>query len=73
VRALERFYAKLSSDPDKAMYGFAHVLYADENLAIDELLVTDKLFQSADMGERKKYVALVESVKAHQGRVSKPA
>ncbi len=55
------------------MYGFAHVLYADENLAIDELLVTDKLFQSADMGERKKYVALVESVKAHQGRVSKPA
>lgn len=69
VRALERFYSMLSADQDRAAYGYAEVLYADEHEAIDELLVTDKLFQAASVQERKKYVSLVESVEAHRGKV----
>jgi protein pelota len=38
-------------------------------LAIEELLVTDKLFKSANMKERKMYVNLIESVREHGGRV----
>ena len=69
VRALDNFYKVLSHDQDRAAYGYAQVLYADANLAIDELLVMDKLFQAAAVAERKKYVALVESVKEHGGKV----
>jgi protein pelota len=66
---LQTFYDLLSSDPDRACYGFADVNCADDQLAIDGLLVTDKLFKAADVHHRKKYVALVESVKEHGGRV----
>jgi len=69
VRALQRFYQVLGNDQDRAVYGFAHVFIADENVAVEELLVTDKLFKSADFVLRSKYVALVESVKAHGGLV----
>ena len=69
VRALERFHNMLSNDQDRAAYGYREVNYADENLAIDELLVTDKLFQAAVVEERIKYVALVESVQEHGGKV----
>mmetsp|Transcript_17224 Transcript_17224/g.25761 ORF Transcript_17224/g.25761 Transcript_17224/m.25761 type:complete len:429 (-) Transcript_17224:138-1424(-) len=69
VRALERFYSTLSSDEDRAAYGFKQVLHADEHLAIDELLVTDKLFQAADVVLRQQYVSLVESVREHGGKV----
>jgi stalled ribosome rescue protein Dom34 len=71
VRALERFYNTLSIDQDRAAYGFREVFYANQNLAIDELLVTDKLFKSAAVEERKKYVNLVESVKENGGKVDK--
>jgi protein pelota len=69
VRALQAFYDALSLDPDRACYAFQHCLYADEQLAIDTLLVTDKLFKSADFNMRRRYVQLVESVKDHGGKV----
>ncbi|CAE7732826.1 pelo-1 [Symbiodinium microadriaticum] len=69
VRALERFYHTLSNDEDRAAYGFEHVFYADDHLAVDELLVTDKLFLAADVHLRRKYVNLVESVREHSGKV----
>ena len=69
VKALQSFYDALSSDPDRACYSFAHVAHADDQLAIDTLLVTDKLFKSANFSQRGQYVALVESVKEHGGRV----
>ena len=37
---------------------------------MDTLLVTDKLFKSADYSLRAKYVRLIESVKDHGGKVS---
>jgi len=38
-------------------------------VAVDCLLVTDKLFKAADIRKRKAYVDLVESVKSHGGLV----
>jgi protein pelota len=69
VRALERFYAVLSSDQDRACYGLKDVTRANEQLAVDELLVTDTLFKAADIRTRQKYVALVDSVRDNGGKV----
>jgi hypothetical protein len=69
VRALERFYSMLSLDPDRAAYGYQFIKHADEHLAVDELLVSDQLFKSADVRTRKQYVQLVESVREHNGKV----
>jgi hypothetical protein len=59
----------LSVDPDRAAYGYQFIKHADDHLAIDELLVTDQLFKAADVQTRKQYVALVESVRDHSGKV----
>jgi stalled ribosome rescue protein Dom34 len=69
VRALQAFHDALSSDPDRACYSYAHVNLADEQLAVDTLLVTDRLFKAADVVARGRYVALVERVKDHGGKV----
>ena len=69
VLALQRFYTVLAADQDRACYGYTEVLQADAQLAVEELLVTDKLFKSADVKERRMYVRLVESVREHGGRV----
>lgn len=45
------------------------VLNADAHLAVQELLVTDRLFKAAAVAERRMYVSLVEAVRAHGGRV----
>ncbi len=69
VEALNRFMRLLDTHPDKAYYGFGHVQKANEELAIDTLLITDELFLSSDVVTRKKYVQLVESVRERGGTV----
>lgn len=69
VRALDDFHAMLSNDSSRAFYGPGHVFAAHERLAIQTLLITDELFRSADVNTRRKYVDLVESVKAGGGEV----
>ena len=66
----------MTVDEDRAVYGFNQVAYADENLAIDSLLVTDKFFLGGVENEfsnqfmlRKTFVDLSESVKEHGGSV----
>ena len=59
----------LDTNPDKAYYGYFHVQKANEELAIDSLLISDELFRSSDIAVRKKYVALVESVRERGGIV----
>ena len=70
VKALQLFHSTLSIDPDRACYGPADVQYADKNIAIDQLLITDALFKASDVKVRQHYVELVESVKDHNGKVS---
>jgi protein pelota len=69
IRALEKFHAMLGEDTDRVSYGYKEVVFSDQLHAVQDLLVTDHLFQSADFAVRAKYVALVESVKSHGGEV----
>lgn len=69
VRVLEEFMEMMNRDPDRAVYGPAHVKFAAEMGAINKLLVTDKLFRAADVGLRKRYVALLESIEKTGSKV----
>lgn len=66
VRVLTEFHEMLKRDPDRAVYGPAHVKHALDMGAIQQLLVTDKLFRAANIELRKKYVRLVDGVR-HSG------
>jgi protein pelota len=69
VEVLHKFMRMMDVDPDRAYYGFAHVQKAQEQQAVDSLLVTDELFRSSNVTTRRQYVDLVESVRANGGKV----
>lgn len=69
VRALQAFHDTLSADPDRACYGAAQVFAANEQLAVADLLLTDRMYRARDFTERKRYVQLIDSVRANGGRV----
>jgi protein pelota len=45
VRALSAFLEMLNLNPDRAFYGYGHVKRANDEKAIETLLVTDDLFR----------------------------
>lgn len=59
----------LHTDQDRAYYGYKHVIAANANHAVETLLLTDELFRNQDIATRRKYVELVESVRANGGIV----
>lgn len=67
VQALQEFYDMLAKDPARAFYGPGHVFAAHELGAVQTLLISDNLFRVPDVKKRKKYVALVEEVRAGNG------
>lgn len=69
VDILNKFMRMMDVDPDRAYYGYNHVVKAQEQQAIDSLLVTDELFRSSDVKTRREYVNLVEGVRANGGQV----
>jgi len=69
VEIMNKFMRMIDTSPDQAQYGYLHVCKANEDCAVDSLLVTDELFRSSDVVTRKKYVALVESVRENGGKV----
>ncbi|KAG7353706.1 cell division protein pelota PelA [Nitzschia inconspicua] len=69
VEVLHKFMRMMDVDPDRAYYGFAHVQRAQEQQAVDSLLVTDELFRSSSVKTRRQYVDLVEDVRASGGKV----
>jgi len=69
TRALQNFMTMMSNDPDRAYYGIKHVERAKEGLAIETLLVSDSLFRSKNVDERKRYVRLVDGVRCNGGDV----
>jgi stalled ribosome rescue protein Dom34 len=56
-------------DTNRAIYGSKEVYFAHENLAIKTLLLTESQFKNANVDIRKKFVALVDAVKANGGKV----
>ena len=69
VRALESFYKLLQHEPLKACYGEKHIMLALEAQAIETLMISDKLFRAQDVGQRKKFVRIVDEVKEFGGNV----
>lgn len=69
VKLMGQFHSTLMTDPSKAFYGYKHIEKANEAQAIDTLLISDKLFRCNDVAERKKYVAIVDSVRESGGEV----
>ncbi|CAL4104889.1 unnamed protein product [Meganyctiphanes norvegica] len=69
TRALQNFMMMMSNDPDRAYYGIKHVERASEGMAIETLLVSDSLFRSKNVDERKRYVRLVDGVRDNGGDV----
>ncbi|VEL08922.1 unnamed protein product [Protopolystoma xenopodis] len=69
VQALEDFYQMLKTDPSRSFYGVKHVEAAMNAMAIETLLISDALFRSRNIEERRRYVALVDAVKESQGTV----
>ncbi|CAM9139285.1 unnamed protein product [Lampetra planeri] len=69
VKALEDFYKMLQHESDRAFYGLAHVEKAADALAIDTLLISDKLFRHQDVPTRARYVRLVDNVRDNGGNV----
>ncbi|KAH9637882.1 hypothetical protein HF086_013368 [Spodoptera exigua] len=63
VKLLENFYTMLQLEPAKAFYGKKHIERANEALAIETLMISDKLFRCQDIQQRREYVALVDSVR----------
>ena len=56
-------------NPDQAVYGSNEVFLAQENNAIEKLLLSDSLFRNNDVDVRKKFVDLADAVKAKGGKV----
>uniref|UniRef100_A0A915NZM1 Protein pelota homolog n=1 Tax=Meloidogyne floridensis TaxID=298350 RepID=A0A915NZM1_9BILA len=69
VKALNTFLELMCTDPQRAVYGYKHVIYAREQQSIETLMVSDSLFRSKDITQRRKYVQLVESIKEQGSNV----
>lgn len=67
---LERFMRMLARDELRAWYSEIHVLLAATRGAIQTLLISDGLFRAANPARRKKFVQLVEDVRAQGGEVA---
>jgi len=69
VLTLNRFYNILREDSGRAVYSYKHTVIANEMQAIETLLISEDLFRSFDIVERKKYVKLVEDIRENGGEV----
>lgn len=78
-RLMETFQKCLSNDPDRCTYGLTHIRKAVDECAVKHLLLSDSLFRSHDVSERKMYGKMMATVKENGGDVmifsagSKPA
>jgi protein pelota len=69
VKLLARFTDLLRVDPGRAYYGFKHVHWANQQKAVETLLITDELFRAASVEKRREYIELTERVKQNGGAV----
>ncbi|GBG32273.1 Protein pelota [Hondaea fermentalgiana] len=63
VKVLNKFFKMLNDNSEMAFYSFPHVRAALEKGAIDSLLITDSLFRSSNIKQRRQYVDLVEAAR----------
>ncbi|KAH3670296.1 hypothetical protein WICMUC_004865 [Wickerhamomyces mucosus] len=70
VVILDEFFKRLNDDDGKAWYGPSESGKAVDLGAVKNLLITDTLFRSDDIGQRKKYIELTDIVKGSGGEVN---
>lgn len=64
VAVLSTFLSLMASQPDRVTYGYAHVVAAMQQGALDKLLLSDNLFRARSVARRRQYVGLVEAARA---------
>jgi len=69
ARALQGFYDMMARDSARAFYGPGHVIAAAEMGAVETLLVSDSVLRARTPGLRRKYLELLETVRASGGEV----
>ncbi|XP_060067287.1 protein pelota homolog [Ylistrum balloti] len=69
IKALDDFYQMLQNDSNRAFYGVKQVEKAAEHQAVEVLLISDELFRSQDIKQRKRYVKIVDTVRETAGEV----
>ena len=69
VKALDEFFEMLANDPVRAFYGPAHVMAAHELNAVDKLLITDAVFRTKNVAQRKMWVRVTEEIANSGGTV----
>jgi protein pelota len=71
TQILDEFYTSLRRDDGRAWYGPKEVEKCVEKGAVGRgggvLLISNRLFRASDVGERKKWVALVDRVREVEG------
>lgn len=63
MKVMDAFFKSLNDDDLRAWYGPDEVERAINADAVETLMVTDSLFRSSDLQQRKHYVALCDKVK----------
>ena len=63
TRVMDKFFKSLNDDDLKAWYGPDEVEKAVDLQAVETLMLTDSLFRSSELRERKRYVALYDAVR----------
>ena len=66
IKSLEQFYSVLQSDPDRAVYGPIPVIKANEEQAVETLLITDELFRWVLVDLHSGHLSLVPDVLVSQ-------
>lgn len=72
TKLLNQFH-KMHASPNTSQltdFGFAHVMKAAKEGAVKVLLLSDSLFRSLNIKERKEYIDLVEEVRDNGGSVN---
>jgi len=69
LRALEDFYQMVKSEPDRVSFGPKQVKEAVDRGGVGTLMVVDSLFRNANVGTRRQYVEMTESVREQGGTV----
>lgn len=69
AKFLDQFHRLHHHSPDMVSYSWPSVQKAAHEGAVKVLLLSDALFRSLQVQERKKYVDLVDEVKANGGSV----
>lgn len=67
TKAMENFFEMMEKDEFRAWYGPKEVERAVDKGAVGTLLVSNSLFRSNNIAERRKYVRMVEEVKKSGG------